>query len=160
VSPVRPDLVACWLFRINHRGEPEILLIRRALDRPYPGLWQPVTGRLEPDERVTDAALREVVEETGLGPGDIEAFLRTDLIDWFYEPMVDGIVSMAIFAARVRPDAEVRLSLEHTDHRWLTPDAARDLLVWPSERAAVGQVEWLVANPEKAAVYRLVDSES
>jgi 8-oxo-dGTP pyrophosphatase MutT (NUDIX family) len=85
VSPVRPDLVACWLFRLDSAGRPDILLIRRAPDRPYPGLWQPVTGRLEPDERVTSGALREVLEETGLGPADIAEFLRTDLIDWFYE---------------------------------------------------------------------------
>jgi len=160
VSPVRPDLVSCWIFRLDAAGRPEILLIKRALDRPYPGLWQPVTGRLEPDERVSTAALREVVEETALAGADIEELLRTDLIDWFYEPAVDGIVSMAVFAARVRPTASPRLSIEHTDLRWVSPDGARELLVWPSERAVVGQLEWLVANPDKAAHYRLVDSES
>jgi 8-oxo-dGTP pyrophosphatase MutT (NUDIX family) len=160
VSPVRPDLVACWLFRLDDAGRPEILLIRRAPDRPYPGQWQPVTGRLEPDERVTAAALREVAEETGLSGDDIEAFLRTDIIDWFHEPAVDAIVSMAIFAARVRATVVPRLSNEHTDARWVSPDEARDLLVWPSERAVVGQIEWLVENPEKSSVYRLVDSES
>ena len=160
MSPVRPDLVGCWLFRVGPARRLEILLIRRALDRSYPGLWQPVTGRLEPDERVTSAALREVAEETGLGPADIEELLRTDLVDWFYEPAVDGIVSMAIFAARVRPAASPRLSIEHTDFRWLSPDAARELLVWPSERAVVAQLEWLFANPEKASAYRLVDSGS
>jgi len=160
VSPIRPDLVACWLFRLDADGRPEILLIRRAPDRPYPGLWQPVTGRLEPEERVADAALREVLEETGIGRGDIEAFLRTDLIDWFYEPARDGIVSMAIFAARVSGSALPRLSIEHIDFRWASPREAKALLVWPSERAAVDQVEWLVAHPDQAAVYRLVDSES
>ena len=62
---VRPDLVACWLFRIVE-DRPEILLIHRSPGRLYPGLWQCVTGKLEPGERIVEAALREVAEETGL----------------------------------------------------------------------------------------------
>src|SRR3990172_8313844 len=39
----------------------------------FRGLWQCVTGGLHDGERVPLAALREVAEETGLGPDDIEA---------------------------------------------------------------------------------------
>lgn len=73
---------------------------------------------------------------------------------------MDGVVLMAIFAARLYPGAAPQLSIEHTAFQWVSPDEARALLVWPSERAAVDQIEWLVANPAKAAQYRLVDSES
>lgn len=156
---VRPDLVACWLFRVD--AEPgrglEILLIRRAPDRMYPGLWQCVTGKLEPGERIADGALREVVEETGLGPGDLEAFLETDIVNWFHESAVDALLCEAVFAARVRPAAEVVLSPEHDDHRWLPPAAAASLVVWPAYRRAIAHVEWLIANPDKAAAYRLPD---
>ena len=53
MSPFRPDLVDCWVFRVPRTG-PEILLIRRAPGRILPGLWQCVSGSL-------DAAYHEVV---------------------------------------------------------------------------------------------------
>ena len=43
MSPFRPDLVDCWMFRVGMTARaverPEILLIRRAPGRILPGLW-------------------------------------------------------------------------------------------------------------------------
>jgi 8-oxo-dGTP pyrophosphatase MutT (NUDIX family) len=153
----RPDLVACWLFRLDSAGRPEILLIRRAPDRMHPGMWQCVTGKLEPGERIADAALREVAEETGLRAPDLEAFYETDLVNWFHEASVDALLSEAVFAARVRADARVVLSLEHDDARWLPVDEAKALVTWPAYQRAIETVAWLLANPSKAAVFRLSD---
>jgi 8-oxo-dGTP pyrophosphatase MutT (NUDIX family) len=158
MSPLRPDLVACWLFRLDHRGRPEILLIRRAAGRIYAGIWQCVTGRLEGDERVVDGALREVQEETGLAGPDIEAIFETDIINWFHEASVDAIWCEAVFAARVRRDATIRLSDEHDDLRWVPPVEAKSVVVWPAYERAIDQVEWLVDHPAKASHYRLLDS--
>jgi dATP pyrophosphohydrolase len=158
VSPFRPDLVACWLFRLDAAGGPEILLIRRAPGRIYAGIWQCVTGRLEGDERVVDGALREVVEETGLKDADIEEVFETDIINWFHEGSVDAVWCEAVFAARVRRDAPIRLSNEHDGLRWLTPPEARALVVWPAYERAIDMVEWLVKHPAKASHYRLLDS--
>ena len=75
MSPFRPDLVDCWMFRVGRtaRGvaRPEILLLRRSAGRILPGLWQCVSGSLEPDERIAAGALRELAEETGFGATDI-----------------------------------------------------------------------------------------
>lgn len=160
MSPLRPDLVACWVFRVPADGPLEILLIHRAPGRMYPGLWQCVTGRLEAGETTVAAALREVAEETGLGPTEIEAFFETDIVNWFHEVAVDGLMSEAVFAARVDPAATITLSREHDDYRWLTSAAAHELVVWPAYHRAIEQIEWLVANPERAAVYRLLALES
>ena len=152
---VRPDLVACWLFRLTADGAPEILLIRRAPDRMYPGLWQCVTGKLEKGERILDAALREVSEETGLGTTDLEAVFETDVVNWFHEAAVDGLMCEAVFAARVRYDATVVLSHEHDDHRWLAPDGAKALVTWPAYERAIDAIIWMLANPTKAESFRL-----
>ncbi len=152
---VRPDLVACWLFRLDEAGKPEILVIRRAPDRIHPGLWQCVTGRLEAGERIVDGALREVAEETGLRPPDLESLYETDIVNWFHEASLDVVLGEAVFAARVRSGAEVVLSHEHDGARWLTTAEAGALVVWPAYLRAIEQVEWLVANPDRAAIYRL-----
>src|SRR5206468_9573339 len=133
----------------------EILLIHRAPGRMYPGLWQCVTGRLESGERITAGALREVAEETGLVSADIEALLETDIVNWFHEATVDGMWSEVVFAARVRAGATAAISDEHDDLRWVAPEEAHELVLWPAYHRAIEQVEWLVANPENAAVYRL-----
>jgi 8-oxo-dGTP pyrophosphatase MutT (NUDIX family) len=157
MSPLRPDLVACWLFRVDAAGRIEILLIHRAPGRLYPGLWQCVTGRLEQGETIVEGALREVAEETGFGSSAIEAVYETDIVNVFHERAIDALMVEAVFAARIRPDATVILSDEHDDLRWLTPAEAHDLVIWPAYHRAIEQVEWLVANPDRTAVYRLPD---
>lgn len=151
----RPDLVACWLYRLDAEGRPEILLIRRAPDRMYAGLWQCVTGKLEPGERILDGALREVAEETGLGRTDLEDLMDTDIVNWFHAGDLDSLLCEAVFAARVRQGADVRLSSEHDDLRWLAPDGAKALVVWPAYERAIDFVGWVLANPAKAEAYRL-----
>lgn len=151
----RPDLVACWLFRLDAAGRPEILLVRRAAGRPYAGLWQCVTGRLEPGERIVDGTLREIAEETGLARTDIEDFFDTDIVNWFHEASHHALLSEAVFAARLPPGAEVVISHEHDEVRWLSPDDARGLVTWPAYVRAIDFVEWLLANPARAEAFRL-----
>jgi 8-oxo-dGTP pyrophosphatase MutT (NUDIX family) len=153
----RPDLVACWLFRVGADGGTEILLIRRAPDRMYPGLWQCVTGKLEPGERIVDGALREVAEETGLRGSDLAALFETDIVNWFHELSVDVLMCEAVFAARVRPEAAVVLSIEHDDMRWVDANAAKALVTWPAYIRAIDTIGWLVADPVRAAAFRLPD---
>lgn len=151
----RPDLVACWLFRLDAAGRPEILLIRRTPGRMYPGLWQCVTGKLEEGERIADGARREVAEETGLATDDLEAVFETDIVNWFHVADLDTLLCEAVFAARVRPGAEVVLSPEHDDAQWLAPEAAKALVTWPAYERAIDFIEWLLANPAKAGAFRL-----
>ncbi|MCU0657270.1 MAG: NUDIX hydrolase [Polyangiaceae bacterium] len=51
---------------VLRRGDGRTLLIRRAAGRPAPGYWAPVTGRVEANESLEQAALRELHEEVGL----------------------------------------------------------------------------------------------
>lgn len=157
MSPMRPDLVACWIYRVDAAGRVQILLIHRAPGRIYPGLWQCVTGGLEAGESIIAGALREVGEEVAIGPADIEALYETDIVNWFHEASRDGLMSEVVFAARVLPDAPITLSHEHDELRWVTPAEAHELVLWPAYHRAIEQIEWLVANPERAAVYRLPD---
>jgi len=155
MSPYRPDLVECWIFRVPPGGEPEFLLIHRAADRIFPGLWQCVTGGLEPGERVPMAALREVREEVGFGSAEIEAFYDLDQVTHFYDEGPDGIVAGAIFALRVRADAGPRLSHEHDDLRWVDREEALRLVVWPSYRETIDRVLGKLLDPQVEPWFRL-----
>ena len=162
---LRPDLVECWVFRVAPPSGPsdprpdaerlEILLIRRAPDRIFPGLWQCVTGGIERGERVPAAAIREVREETGFGPSEVEVYYDLDQVAPFYDEGADAVVVSAIFAARVRPDAEARPSHEHDGVRWVPAEVAAGLAIWPSYEASVRRVRDQLLDPELARWFAL-----
>lgn len=154
MSPLRPDLVAVWIYRRCGDGI-EILVLRRATGRLLPGLWQCVTGSLEPGERIAAGALREVREETGVAPIDIEAFYDLDMVNFFHEPSIDGVYAEAVFALLVRDAAEPVISAEHDALRWVSLDEARRLIVWPAYRTAIDRIEADLLDPERAAWFEL-----
>ncbi|NNE17604.1 MAG: NUDIX domain-containing protein [Myxococcales bacterium] len=94
-------------------GDDRMLSMRRAASQDAgPGLWEGVSGRVEPGEDPIAAARREVLEETGLRvairPRPVAAYaaLRCD------EPM-----TVIVFAADDQ-GGEVVLSDEHDAYRW------------------------------------------
>jgi 8-oxo-dGTP pyrophosphatase MutT (NUDIX family) len=171
MSPLRPDLVDVWIFRFV-RGGPggagaaaspadapalqlQILLMRRSAGRILPGLWQCVSGSLEAGETVTDGALRELREETGFGADQIRGFFDLDQVNQFHEPSVGAIVTSAIFAVRVGAAAEPVLSHEHDSMKWVTPDEALELAVWPAYRESIRRIVENLIDPERAIWFEL-----
>jgi 8-oxo-dGTP pyrophosphatase MutT (NUDIX family) len=151
------------MFRVarTSRGvaRPEVLLLRRAATKAIlPGLWQCVSGSLEAGERVAVGALRELAEETGFGAGDIEAFYDLDLVNAFHEPSVDAVMMAAVFAVRLRPDAEPTLSVEHDAARWLPVEDAHHEVIWPGYRTAIERVRDDLSDPERARWFELTQA--
>lgn len=154
MSPFRPDLVDCWIWRETPAGA-EVLLLRRAPGKILSGLWQCVSGSLEPDERVALGALRELEEETGFAGSAIEGFFDLDLVNQFHEPSFDAIVSAAVFAVRVGIDAKLRMSREHDAARWVAIDDARAEIVWPGYREAIDRIRDDLRDPVRGRWFRL-----
>lgn len=170
MSPFRPDLVDVWMFRPRtgdgSTAQPassagvaaaaiEILLMRRSPGRILPGLWQCVSGSVEPGETASAAALRELLEETGFGPVQIAGFYHLDQVNEFHEPSVGGIVSAAVFAVRLVAGAEPVLSHEHDAMRWVSPDEALEIAVWPAYRESIRRIVENLLDPERAIWFEL-----
>ncbi|HEX7472042.1 MAG TPA: NUDIX domain-containing protein [Candidatus Limnocylindrales bacterium] len=151
---IRPDLVDVWIFRERPDG-PEILLLRRVPGRVLPGLWQGVSGSLEPGERVVDGALRELREETGFERPVVEAFFDLDHVNLFHYAGVDAILAAAVFAARVRQGVEPVLSHEHDAARWLPLDAAIAEVIWPGYREAIRRIGENLLDPARARWFEI-----
>lgn len=159
MSPFRPDLVDCWIFRVVHsaRDVPstEILLMRRSAERILPGLWQCVSGSVEAGDRIAVEALRELREETGFGAADIAAFYDLDLVNQFHEPSYDAIVTAAVFAVKIKNGAQPTLSHEHDEARWVAVEDAYDEVIWPGYRHAIERIRDDLIDPERAAWFEL-----
>lgn len=105
-----------------------VLSLRRAASKDAgAGIWETVSGRLEGEESLEQAAHREVLEETGLalanlaGPIDAYRMMRGD------RDMVVLVYVGALLGEGSEPPSIVR-STEHDAHAWRTlEEVARDM---------------------------------
>lgn len=141
-------IVEVCVFRMNGNRPAYLLLRRSAGESVYPGLWQIVTGTVEPGEKALDAALREVREETGAAP---ERFWVVPFTHAFYDHRRDAVNIVPFFAAQCSPETRITLSEEHSQCEWLPFAAARARLVWPGQRGRLEVVEQYIVGGEEAS---------
>jgi bis(5'-nucleosidyl)-tetraphosphatase len=121
--------------------EPQFLLIRSRRDRS----WGFPKGHLLEGEELLGGAMRELWEETGiravtLVPGFTEhVTYRVNRAGRFRQKTV------TYFLGRVETPA-VRLSEEHSEHRWAVVEEARKILTFENLRTLVTRA-WMVATP-------------
>ncbi len=137
----KPDAVAVVLLRASTgsgaaSNDAEVLLLRR-VGGAFAGAWTFVMGGVEDGERATDAARREVLEETGLSS---TALFTAGELDAFYDPVRDRIVHVPFFVAYAA-GADVVLETDvHDEHRWVTFAQAAELLEFASHRRVLDEI--------------------
>ena len=136
------------VYVIRPRDSWRVLLLKRAAQTRRSGSWEAVHGNIETGERPEQAAVREVLEETGLRV----ARLYNITVQPFYLHTL-GIVNVAVvFAAFVDEPAEVRLAEEHDAFEWLSPDDAAARFVWPRSRSIIRDVVALLGGGDGGTV--------
>ncbi len=126
---------------VAHRdGELHYLLIHSTY-------WEYPKGRIDADESETEAARREVREETGLDVELLPGFRRQ--IDYFYRRRDSGLLvkKQVIYFAALAPCMDVKISWEHNEARWLTFKEALELLQYENARETLLQAnEFFLKN--------------
>ncbi len=127
------DMIEAHIFRETEKGL-EFLLLKRASQEIYPGLWQMVTGKVENNETAYQAALREIKEETGLSP---EKLWVVPNVNTFYSHEINAISLLPVFAAKVKGNEKITICDEHTESCWYDPERAKNMLAWEGQRHSV-----------------------
>ena len=136
VPRLDPCLIEVYVFRRRGRRV-EFLALRRRAGDSLPGAWQPVTGTLKRGETAGRGALREVREEAGVVP---HRLWRLESVTTFFDPRRDAIGLVTLFAAEVAQRDAVRLSREHSAHRFLSAREASKRFLWDSQRRGLAAV--------------------
>ncbi len=123
------------LFR-EENGQRLYLLLRHQQG----GHWGFAKGKIEPGESVLEAARREIREETGIDGIDPVGELSVTSRYPIRRGDRSLMKTVTYYAARVRGDS-VRLSHEHTDARWVSPDEAMRVLTHVESRRVLLSVE-------------------
>ena len=128
------------VFVFVRRGD-EYLVLRRS--EKQGGYWHCVAGALEVGETYSEAAARELLEETGLvaAPRDLGRPYDYDIEGWeaHYTPGAER-VHVECFLADAPADWEPELDWEHDAYRWCGPDEAAALFYWPEPREALQEL--------------------
>jgi len=130
-------LIEAHIFRQSQNGDLEFLLLKRAEDEKYPGIWQMVTGSIKKSETAFQTAVREIKEETGLVPKKLWVVPN---VNSFYEPVNDYLCMVPVFAALVEYNSNVTVSTEHTEYKWANLDETKKLLAWKGQRVSVDTI--------------------
>ena len=129
MSGTEVRVIDAYVF-IKTKSGLKYLLLKRAEEKIYGGLWQCVTGKIEADEPAWKTAVRELKEETGLTP--INMFVA-DHVSQFYEANKNRMNLIPVFGIEVESD-EVKLSDEHSKFVWADFDFAFNKLVWRGQK--------------------------
>ncbi len=123
----------------------EFLLLKRAKNEKYPGLWQMVTGSIDgSEEKAHHTALREIKEETGLTP---VKFWIVPNMNSFYSPERNEVCLIPVFATQVDGHCDVKISDEHSEFKWVSKEEAIELLAWPGQKKSVEIISEYFMNP-------------
>lgn len=116
-APLRAALAVAFT---GTGADRRLLVTRRLPGKRFAGLWEWPGGRVEHGEHPRDAAIRELLEETG-----VQAFAGAASLLCEHHDAGPPAIDFSVFLLPL-PQATPPQTLQCSDARWLPPDEALD----------------------------------
>ncbi len=116
-----------------------LLLRRSGRVGTYRGRWAGVSGYLEAGVGALEQAYREMEEEVGLGEGDVRLLAEGETLT-VVDDAIDTRWTVHPFLFELQHSEGVRLDWEHTESRWVRPEAVPGLETVPGLAKALARV--------------------
>lgn len=117
---------------IEHEGE--MLMLHRHDSKPQGNTWSVVGGKVDVDEDLADALVREIQEEIGLRVDKCNC----KYFDGYYVRYDDYDFKYHIFHVPLDRRHEIKLKIdENKDHIWISPEKALKLDLIQDEDACI-----------------------
>ena len=123
------EVVSCF---VEHDGH--ILLLHRQDHKPEGDTWGVPAGKVDPDEDIYEATMREIREETGLHiqkeqvKHEYKLFVRYPEYDFYYNIFHVALSERAVIS--ISPN-------EHKTYEWVTPNDALTMNLIRDEDACI-----------------------
>ncbi len=115
----------------------KILLLKRSPKKDFaPNIWEEVTGRMEQFEDPLTALKREVKEETGIENFEV---VKPLVVRHFFrgtEELAENEMMIIVYWCKT-DQTEIKLSWEHTEYKWLTPEEALESADFPAVKEEI-----------------------
>lgn len=132
------------------------LLLLQKNSKSYGLLWDLPGGRIQKNESLEAALMREVYEETGL-TNITPLSTSTMMLSSVRIPLQDGDVGLvlAVYIVQIPKDhPPIQLSNEHLQYLWALPEEAATLLATHHPSELITMVGELQQYPEKRSEFR------
>lgn len=109
------------IYTIIRNSMEELLLLKRSQDsNNNPGKWDLPGGKMELDETLKEALVREVQEETGISiaPGEIVGYANYELLD-------RRVIAIIVDGGYIT--LNVKLNHEHIEYSWIPLDKVLEM---------------------------------
>jgi len=136
----QPRQIHVFLYRKGETGWEYAVFLRSNLK----DCWQGVSGGVEDDETLEEAARRELWEE--IGRQQALPLYPLECVNSFPAAIIgkkhaarwgENVILVPIHYFAVAYDGPIRLSEEHLEYRWLPYEAASALLYFPEQKTAL-----------------------
>jgi len=130
----RVSQINCIVFKPAGVGY-KFLVLKRA--EAGGGFWQSISGGVKAGENEISALKRELKEETG-----VDEYCKLINLKYSYSFCLPhlGELTENVYAVEVKPDAEIVLSHEHTEYRWVAYEEALDLIKYETNKEGFRKV--------------------
>lgn len=133
------------------QGIPQYLLLHSPSSaRAKKDFWYFPKGRIEQGESETQAALREIAEETGLSDVDLVPGFQEES-HYYFQAEGDKISKTVVFFIGVTKEKDVRISSEHSGFIWLPYEKARKTIRFPTARDVLDKARDFLLKTKREA---------